>query len=87
MTRVEITLDGGETWRLAEVNYPEDQYRNVAFQGDVWGTLDLTEREECFCWAFWECEVRVEELERSGSVQVKAMDEGLSGQGKSMYWK
>lgn len=87
ITRVEITLDAGVTWELATISYPEDSYRTKVFQGNVWGTLDITDRDECFCWAFWELKVPVSRLADSGSVAVRAMDESLSLQGKSMYWK
>ena len=87
VNRVEITLDAGVSWILAEVSYPEDQYRTEAFTAPVWGTLDLTDRDECFCWAFWECKVDVRELEKAGSVAVRGMDESLHVQGQSMYWK
>lgn len=87
ITRVEITLDAGVTWELASISYPEDRYRTKAFKGDVWGTLDITDRDENFCWAFWEAKVAVSRLSDSGSVAVRAMDESLHLQGKSMYWK
>lgn len=86
ITRVEITLDAGQTWLLAAITYPEDLFRQRAFKDPVLGTLDLTDREECFCWSFWHLDVPLSALEKAGSVAVKAMDESLHGQGKSMYW-
>lgn len=47
----------------------------------------MTERDESYCWCFWEIEVEVAKLVESGSVAVRAMDQGLSLQGQSMYWK
>lgn len=86
ITRVELTLDAGQTWLLADITYPEDLFRQRAFKDPVLGTLDLTDREECFCWSFWHLDVPLSALEKAGSVAVKAMDESLHGQGKSMYW-
>lgn len=87
VNRVEVTLDDGETWSLCDITYPEDSYRSMPFEGPVWGTLDLTDRDECFCWAFWKLEVPVERLKEAGSIAVRGMDEGLNLQGKTMYWK
>lgn len=87
ITHVEITLDAGVNWTLAEVSYPEDLYRSKAFKGDVWGTLDITDRDECFCWAFWKLEVEVSKIMDAGSIAVRAIDESLHLQGRNMYWK
>lgn len=87
VNRVEITLDAGNTWILADISYPEDLYRKQAFKSDVWGTLDLTDRDESYCWAFWECQVNVSDLAEAGSIAVRASDQGLNLQGQSMYWK
>lgn len=87
VTRVEITLDAGDTWTLCHIDYPEDLYRQRPFKSEVWGTLDLTDRDESFCWAFWKLDVPVSALVEAGSVAVRAMDQGLNLQGQSMYWK
>ncbi|GAA5907038.1 hypothetical protein JCM5296_006574 [Sporobolomyces johnsonii] len=86
VTRVEVTLDDGETWTLCELNYPEDQYRTMPYQGRVWGEIDLASRDECFCWAFWKCQIPVDKLADSGCIAVRGMDESLHLQGKTMYW-
>ncbi|GAA5945071.1 uncharacterized protein JCM15063_001650 [Sporobolomyces koalae] len=86
VTRVEVTLDDGETWTLATMRYPEDQYRAMPFESRVWGTIDLTDRDECFCWAFWSLDVPVARLVHSGSIAVRGMDESLSSQPSTMYW-
>ncbi|CEQ42493.1 SPOSA6832_04325, partial [Sporobolomyces salmonicolor] len=86
VTRVELTLDDGETWTLCELNYPEDRYRTMPYQGSVWGEIDLASRDECFCWAFWRCQIPVEKLADSGCIAVRGMDESLNLQGKTMYW-
>ncbi|THH09687.1 hypothetical protein EW146_g8611 [Bondarzewia mesenterica] len=87
--RVEVSLDEGYTWKLAEIMYPEDLYRAVVVEDDpIWGTLDLSERETCFCWCFWKFEVEIEALAADGvgAVMVRAMDESLALQPRDMYW-
>lgn len=56
----------------------------VAHRDDVYGKLDLTERDTYFCWCFWKFEVPMEMLGTSSSMMVRAMDEGLSGQPTDM---
>ncbi|KAM0788181.1 hypothetical protein ACM66B_001341 [Microbotryomycetes sp. NB124-2] len=86
VNRVEVTLDDGAHWILANVTYPEDEYRKVAFEAPVWGKLDITDRDECFCWVLWKVSVPVRKLVESSCIAVRGCDEGLSLQGKSMYW-
>ncbi|GAA5870778.1 hypothetical protein JCM3774_001675 [Rhodotorula dairenensis] len=86
VTRVEVTLDDGASWQLCDISYPEDAYRTRAFEGRVWGRIDLTERDECFCWAMWRIELPVADLKASKCLAVRGMDESLAQMGKSMYW-
>ncbi|KAL7410259.1 hypothetical protein BDY24DRAFT_400640 [Mrakia frigida] len=86
VTRIEVSLDEGTTWKLSEITYPEDLYRAVAHSDSVYGTLDLTERDECFCWCFFSYEVPVESLKNASAIMVRAMDESLALQQRDMYW-
>ncbi|GAA5880530.1 hypothetical protein JCM8547_002039 [Rhodosporidiobolus lusitaniae] len=86
VTRMEVTLDDGVTWTLAELIYPEDQYRTVPFEGRVWGKMDTFDRDECFCWAFWRLDVPVSKLIDSPVIAVRGMDESLHLQGPKLYW-
>ncbi|KPV75001.1 uncharacterized protein RHOBADRAFT_36993 [Rhodotorula graminis WP1] len=87
VTRVEVTLDDGASWSLAQLSYPEDAYRRVQFENKkVWGSFDMHERDESFCWAFYKLEVAVDKLADSSCVAVRAMDESLHLMGKTMYW-
>jgi nitrate reductase (NAD(P)H) len=52
----------------------------VAYRDDVYGSLDLTDRDTCFCWCFWSFNVDMADLKKCASLMVRAMDEGLSGQ-------
>lgn len=91
VTRVELTLDKGRTWRLADISYPEDEYR-LAPEGETLfgGRLDVGWRETCFCWCFWSLEVPVADLVApgadTGDVMVRAMDEAMMVQPRDLYW-
>ena len=43
-------------------------------------------RESCFCWCFWSLKIPVSDLENTGALLVRAMDEALSIQPRDMYW-
>ncbi|KAK0624452.1 Nitrate reductase (NADPH) [Lasiodiplodia hormozganensis] len=86
VTRVEVSLDQGKTWRLANINYAEDRYREALPQDLFGGRLDVDWRESCFCWCFWDIDVAVDELKLAGDVVVRAMDESMNVQPRDMYW-
>ncbi|CAK7221622.1 hypothetical protein SEUCBS140593_004628 [Sporothrix eucalyptigena] len=85
VTRMEVSLDSGKSWRLADVQYPEDRYRNVDI--DLYGgRLDMSTRETCFCWCFWAYTVPIYELQSADSILVRGMDEAMMCQPRDMYW-
>ena len=85
ITRVEISLDKGRTWRLAEIEYPEDRYRD--FDGELYGgKIDISWRETCFAWCFWSFDIPVLELASAKDLLVRAMDEAMNIQPRDMYW-
>ncbi|KAI9923805.1 hypothetical protein AWENTII_010134 [Aspergillus wentii] len=85
VTRVEISLDKGKSWRLADIEYAEDKYRD--FEGDLFGgKVDMYWRENCFCWCFWSLNIPTSDLENSDALLVRAMDESLMVQPRDMYW-
>ncbi|KAG8725079.1 hypothetical protein FRC09_009045 [Ceratobasidium sp. 395] len=86
VNRVEISLDEGQSWSLAEITYPEDLYRSVVYNDESYGTLDLTERDTCFCWCFWTFPVSLSDLCASHVIMCRAMDESLALQQRDMYW-
>lgn len=86
ITRVEVTLDKGKTWRLANIDYAEDRYREAGSRQLFGGTLDMEWRESCFCWCFWNIDVRVSELAEASDIIVRAMDESMNVQPRDMYW-
>jgi nitrate reductase (NAD(P)H) len=72
-------------WRLAEIEYAEDKYRN--FEGDLFGgKVDMWWRESSFCWSFWSLEIPVPDMEVSDAILVRAVDEALAVQPRDMYW-
>ena len=85
ITRVEVSLNKGQTWILADVEYPEDRYRN--YEKDLFGGLvDMSWREACFCWCFWSVSIAVPELAEAKDIFVRAMDESMNVQPRDMYW-
>ncbi|KAK5628041.1 hypothetical protein RRF57_003756 [Xylaria bambusicola] len=87
ITRVEVTLDKGKTWILADISYPEDQYR-LASEGEILygGRIDMSWRESCFCWCFWDLDIPIAQLQAADDIMVRAMDEAMMVQPRDMYW-
>lgn len=85
ITRVELSIDKGCTWRLADIEYPEDRYRETD-QELFGGRIDMSWRESCFCWAFWSLDIPVSELANSKDIVVRAMDESMNVQPRDIYW-
>jgi nitrate reductase (NAD(P)H) len=86
VTRVEVSLDKGKSWRLSGIEYPEDRYRSAPDQDLYGGALDMWWRETSFCWCFWSLDVSVAELKDTKDIFVRAMDESLQVQPRDMYW-
>lgn len=90
ITRVEVTLDDGESWNLCDIKYPEDLYRMYPIGNHpYYGSLDLTMTDMSFSWCFWKLEVDVKSLlvdRDAGFIAVRAMDEALSIMPRDMYW-
>ncbi|KAM5348483.1 hypothetical protein ACJ41O_008307 [Fusarium nematophilum] len=87
ITRAEVTLDKGKSWRLANIRYPEDDYRQAP-DGDTLygGRVDIWWREACFCWCFWEIDIPIDDLREADDVMIRTMDDGMMVQPRDMYW-
>ncbi|CAL9217588.1 unnamed protein product [Arabidopsis halleri] len=70
VTRVEVTVDGGETWNVCELDHQEKPNK----YGKFW------------CWCFWSLEVEVLDLLSAKEIAVRAWDETLNTQPEKMIW-
>jgi nitrate reductase (NAD(P)H) len=86
ITRAEVSIDKGKTWRLSNIEYPEDRYRAYEDRQLCGGRLDMDWRESSFCWCFWSLDIAIAELEGASDVLVRAMDESMNIQPRDMYW-
>ena len=87
ISRVEVSIDQAKTWRLATIQYPEDAYRSVSEEVELFGgRLDMDWRETCFCWCFWSFDVPVGEIDDAKDILVRSMDESMQAQPRDMYW-
>ncbi|KAM7211081.1 hypothetical protein V8F06_013537 [Rhypophila decipiens] len=86
VSRMEVTLDQGRTWMMANITYPEDQYRLAPETETLYGgQLDMS-RESCLCWCFWDIGIPLLRLENAKDVLFRAMDEAMMVQPRDMYW-
>ncbi|KAK1907764.1 hypothetical protein P3342_006093 [Pyrenophora teres f. teres] len=86
VTRCELSLDKGKTWRLAKIDYAEDRYRAFEDQELYGARLDMDWRETSFCWCFWNLEIATAELKEADDIMVRVMDEAMCIQPRDMYW-
>ncbi|PSR99979.1 Nitrate reductase [Actinidia chinensis var. chinensis] len=70
VTRVEVTMDAGETWYVCELDHPEKANK----YGKYW------------CWCFWSLEVEVLDLLGAKEIAVRAWDETLNTQPEKLIW-
>nr|CAB3481271.1 unnamed protein product [Digitaria exilis] len=70
VTRVEVTLDGGETWLQCDLNHPEKPNK----YGKYW------------CWCFWSVKVEVLDLVTAKEIAVRAWDQSLNTQPEKLVW-
>ncbi|KAK4204127.1 hypothetical protein QBC40DRAFT_217794 [Triangularia verruculosa] len=88
VTRMEVSLDSGKTWILADISYPEDLYRTAQTSHLYGGRLDLSSnsRDSSFCWCFWSLTLPIPTLAQANDIVVRAMDEAMMVQPRDMYW-
>ncbi|KAL8167026.1 hypothetical protein V2J09_008525 [Rumex salicifolius] len=70
VTRVEVTLDGGESFQICELDHQERPNK----YGKYW------------CWCFWSLEVEVLDLLSAKEIAVRAWDESLNTQPEKLIW-
>lgn len=70
VTRVEVTMDGGETWILCRLEHQEKPNK----YGKYW------------CWCFWSLEVQVLDLFGGKEISVRAWDLANNTQPENLNW-
>jgi nitrate reductase (NAD(P)H) len=70
VTRVEVTLDGGENWLLCALDHPEKPTK----YGRYW------------CWCFWSIDVELIDLLACKEIAVRAWDQSLNTQPEFLTW-
>ncbi|KAE8652087.1 hypothetical protein Csa_018542 [Cucumis sativus] len=70
VTRVQVTLDGGETWKICNLEYHEKPNK----YGKYW------------CWIFWSVDVEILDLFGSKQIAVRAWDETTNTQPENLNW-
>ncbi|KAK7395685.1 hypothetical protein VNO78_16250 [Psophocarpus tetragonolobus] len=70
VTRVEVTLDDGENWKVCTVDSAEKPNK----YGKYW------------CWCFWSLEVEVLDLLGTKEIAVRAWDKALNTQPEKLTW-
>ncbi|KAJ8773352.1 hypothetical protein K2173_028529 [Erythroxylum novogranatense] len=70
VTRVEVTMDGGDTWQVCDLDHQEKPNK----YGKYW------------CWCFWSLEVEVLDLLGAKEIAVRAWDETLNTQPEKLNW-
>ncbi|CAH1432904.1 unnamed protein product [Lactuca virosa] len=70
VTRVEVTMDGGETWNVCTLDHKEKPTRYAKY----------------WCWCFWSLEVEVLDLLGAKEIAVRAWDETLNTQPDKLIW-
>ena len=70
VTRVEVTLDGGDTWSVCDLDHQEKPNK----YGKFW------------CWCFWSLDVEVLDLLSAKDVAVRAWDESFNTQPDKLIW-
>lgn len=78
ITRVEVSFDGGLTWKLCKLDYPEERHSHAPKYGMY------------YCWMFWEYTVDkftfLDTATNSGEIRCRAFDEANNTQPKDITW-
>ena len=69
--RVELSLDGGATWRYCYRKFCE---------------MPLRHGSKCWSWVYWHCRVTVEELLQAEELAVRAFDTQKNTQPRELVW-
>lgn len=70
VTRVEVTVDAGRTWKLGQVTHPEKPTK----YGKYW------------CWCFWQVDMGTRDLLQVRELAVRAWDASMNTQPQHLTW-
>ncbi|ORX45271.1 molybdopterin binding oxidoreductase [Hesseltinella vesiculosa] len=87
LTRVEVTLDNGSTWLLADINTRHDQAMQ-ALQPTL-ARLETPldqDKPRFWTWTLWELKVPITSLIRASELAVRAWDVSQNTQPEKMTW-
>lgn len=79
ITRVEITLDGGQSWIISELDCPEERQEYQIAN-------DPIPRQRYWCWCFWSVKIPVRQLLECKDIHVRAWDCTQNTQPKDLNW-
>ena len=79
ITRVEITLDSGQSWIISELDHPEERQEYQIAN-------DHIHRQRYWCWCFWSVKVPVRKLLGCKDIHVRAWDCTQNTQPKDLNW-
>ncbi|KAI5795280.1 nitrate reductase [Geopyxis carbonaria] len=86
ISRVELSLDGGRSWRLASIQYPEDLYSTFTLPEDATLYGGQLGHDATYCWCFWSLDIPVKDLAGAQDMVLRAMDDSLCVQPRDPYW-
>ncbi|RUP47261.1 nitrate reductase [Jimgerdemannia flammicorona] len=79
VTRVEISLDGGATWILTDLQHPEE-HPQYSVQGDEY------HRVRHWCWCFWSYTLPTHRIIQCKELMVRAWDQSHNTQPERLTW-
>ncbi|KAF9404100.1 hypothetical protein BGZ94_004382 [Podila epigama] len=79
ITRVEVTLDGGNSWLVTDLEHPEER---PEYRVDN----DPFPRQRYWCWCFWSIKIPVRDLLKCKDIHVRAWDSTMNTQPKDLNW-
>lgn len=71
--RVQVSLDGGKSWRMAQLDHQEEKMR-VGCKGRYW------------CWCLWALDIQMSDLVRCGDLTCRAWDANNNTQPQTTAW-
>lgn len=83
--RVEVSLDSGKTWLMADLNQPPAEQLARLFGGELRGPSYYRESRN-WTWVRWSLEIDVADLVRADEIVVRAWDNSQNTQPENLTW-